>query len=161
MLLGAETPVSAGALAEELGVSRQVIVADIALLRAGGQDILATPRGYLVARPQQGLQKIVACRHSAGQMKEELYLFADNGALVRNVIVEHPIYGQIEGQLQIRSRLEADRFAQSLESAGSVPLSLVTGGVHLHTLIVPSEESYQNICAGLKKLGIYYEDGEE
>ena len=44
----AEGPVSAAALARRFSVSRQIIVGDVALLRAGGADILATPRGYLL-----------------------------------------------------------------------------------------------------------------
>ena len=44
-LSGAETPVSASALAAQLGVSRQIVVGEVARLRAGGAQIDATPRG--------------------------------------------------------------------------------------------------------------------
>ncbi len=44
-LRGAERPVSGTSLADAAGVSRQVIVQDIALLRADGHDIVATNRG--------------------------------------------------------------------------------------------------------------------
>ena len=71
-LRGAEGPLSAAALARELNVSRQVIVGDVALLRAGGLDITATPRGYLLPRPPAGVVRTFACRHRADQMEEEL-----------------------------------------------------------------------------------------
>ena len=41
-------PVSAATIASEVHVSRQIVVGDIALLRAGGADIQATPRGYIL-----------------------------------------------------------------------------------------------------------------
>ena len=47
-------PLSAGRLAGRLGVSRQIIVGDIALLRASGTDITATPRGYILTRKVKG-----------------------------------------------------------------------------------------------------------
>ena len=50
----AEKPVSATALARQYGVSRQIIVGDVALLRAGGEPISATPRGYVLDREGDG-----------------------------------------------------------------------------------------------------------
>lgn len=44
LLQRAKQPVSATALAAQFSVSRQIIVGDIALLRAAGADISATPR---------------------------------------------------------------------------------------------------------------------
>ena len=40
-------PLSGTWLARKLGVSRQVIVQDVALLRAHGEQVHSTPRGYL------------------------------------------------------------------------------------------------------------------
>ena len=47
MLKQSDVPVSGTRLGKENGVSRQVIVQDITLLRVEGYDIVATPRGYL------------------------------------------------------------------------------------------------------------------
>ena len=44
-LTQASAPVSATTFAQRFSVSRQVIVGDIALLRAEGHSITATPRG--------------------------------------------------------------------------------------------------------------------
>ena len=91
--LGASTaPLSAATLARELSVSRQIIVGDVALLRAGGLDITATPRGYLLPRPPAGIQCTFACRHRPDQMGKELNAIVDQGCTVLDVIVEHPIY---------------------------------------------------------------------
>ena len=86
----ADRPVSAAALARECSVSRQIIVGDVALLRAGGMDIDATPRGYVLPRPSAGLTRTLACRHGADQMEAELNAIVDQGCTVVDVMVGHP-----------------------------------------------------------------------
>ena len=100
-------PVSAAALAREFSVSRQIIVGDVALLRAGGLSIAATPRGYMLPEEHSGLVRTLACRHRADQMEDELNAIVDQGCTVIDVIVEHPIYGQLTGPLQLSSRYDA------------------------------------------------------
>ena len=53
-LRAAEGPQSAGALAAALGVSRQLVVGDVALLRAGGEEILATPARLCAGARRRG-----------------------------------------------------------------------------------------------------------
>ena len=66
----AKAPVSASVMAAELGVSRQIVVGDVALLRAGGAEIEATPRGYQFHPAPGGYTGILACVHStADQMR--------------------------------------------------------------------------------------------
>ena len=60
-LRAAQAPVSAAALARQFSVSRQIIVGDVALLRAAGADITATPRGYVLGQGTPGLVCTVAC----------------------------------------------------------------------------------------------------
>lgn len=153
----ANEPVAAGQLARELAVSRQVIVGDVALLRARGANILATPRGYTL-REGAGLLRMVACRHTGEEMLRELYCMVDNGARVENVIVEHPLYGQLEGQLQIASRFDADAFAARMRESAGAPLSSITGGVHLHALLVQNEETFTRVKEALKREGFLYEE---
>ena len=98
-------PVSAAALAERFSVSRQIIVGDVALLRAGGTDILATPRGYLLGGRGGGVERTVACVHAPEEMERELNAIVDAGGEVVDVIVEHPVYGQLTGLLGVRSCL--------------------------------------------------------
>ena len=92
-----KSPLSATALAGLLGVSRQVIVGDVALLRAGGVQIVSTSRGYLIP-PEEGLVRQVVCQHTPHQTQEELYAMVDGGCTVLDVTVEHPVYGQLTGR---------------------------------------------------------------
>ena len=155
-------PVSAATLARQYGVSRQVIVGDIALLRASGCQIQATPRGYVFANGQQtGITATIACRHSKEQMKKELYLVTDLGGSLLDVIVEHPIYGQLVGQLHMHSRYDADQFLRAVNNKNAQLLSRVTDGIHLHTILCPDQATLQRIITALDEAGILYQPGTE
>ena len=157
-LTQAQGPVSATTLAGLCGVSRQVIVGDVALLRASGADITATPRGYVIAQPSTGLTHTVVCLHNEAQTRQELYSFVDNGCFVEDVVVEHHIYGQITGQLQLGSRYDVDLFMERLTERTGASLCSLTDGVHLHTLRCPDEAAFQRACQALREAGILLED---
>ena len=114
-------PVSAAALAREFSVSRQIIVGDVALLRAGGLSIAATPRGYMLPEEHSGLVRTLACRHRADQMEDELNAIVDQGCTVIDVIVEHPIYGQLTGPLQLSSRYDVIQFVDRCRQSDAPP----------------------------------------
>ena len=154
----ADRPVSASALAAGLNVSRQIIVGDIALLRAGGAEISATPRGYVLPRATEGITRTIACRHTLAQTGQELDILVDNGCTVLDVIVEHPVYGQLTGQLQISSRYDVEQFLARIRDSDAAPLSMLTGGLHLHTLRCPNEDAYTRACAALKAAGLLLDD---
>lgn len=154
----ADRPVSASALAAGLNVSRQIIVGDIALLRAGGAEISATPRGYVLPRATDGITRTIACRHTLAQTGQELDILVDNGCTVLDVIVEHPVYGQLTGQLQISSRYDVEQFLVRIRDSDAAPLSMLTGGLHLHTLRCPNEDAYTRACAALKAAGLLLGD---
>ena len=147
-------PVSATVLAGELSVSRQIIVGDVALLRAGGAHITATPRGYVLERPPEGRRFTIACRHTPEEMARELEIMVDNGCTVENVIVEHSVYGQLVGQLMLSSRYEVAEFIRKVSESGSKPLSDLTGGIHLHTLRCPDEAAFQRVHEELDREGL-------
>lgn len=153
----ADHPVSAAALAARFSVSRQVIVGDIALLRAAGANISATPRGYVIQKSPAGLIRRIACRHSAADMKEELNAVVDQGCTVLDVIVDHPIYGQLTGPLQLSSRYDVEQFMLRCAQADAQPLSALTEGIHLHTLSCPGEDAFQRVQAALREMGILIE----
>ena len=157
VLREAEGPVSATALARRFSVSRQIIVGDIALLRAAGADISATPRGYVILRDQGGLTRTVACQHDTDGMEQELNAMVDQGCTVLDVIVEHPIYGQLTGPLQISNRHDVQQFIHRCQEAEALPLSRLTDGIHLHTLSCPDEASLERVRENLRKLGILFE----
>ncbi|MCD8340611.1 MAG: transcription repressor NadR [Clostridiales bacterium] len=154
-------PVSASTLARQYGVSRQIIVGDVALLRAAGADIAATPRGYVLSRAAAGggVTRQVACNHRAEDMVEELNLCVDQGCAVLDVVVEHPVYGQLVGQLQLYSRYDVQQFAARLEAERAHALSELTDGIHLHTLRCPDEAAYQRVCQALEQAGFLYKEG--
>lgn len=153
----AEGPVSAATLARELSVSRQIIVGDVALLRAGGLNITATPRGYLLPHPPAGITCTFACRHRADQMEEELNAIVDQGCTVLDVIVEHPIYGQLTGPLRLSNRYEVAQFVTRCKEEEAAPLSQLTEGVHLHTLLCPDQAAAGRVRAALEKLDLLYQ----
>lgn len=157
VLREADSPVSATALARRFSVSRQIIVGDIALLRAAGADISATPRGYVILRDRGGLTCTVACQHDAGGMERELNAMVDQGCTVLDVIVEHPIYGQLTGPLQISNRHDVQQFIRRCQEAEALPLSRLTDGIHLHTLSCPDQASLERVRENLRKLGILFE----
>ncbi|MEG1778798.1 MAG: transcription repressor NadR [Oscillospiraceae bacterium] len=148
-------PTSASAIASKFGVSRQVIVGDIALLRAAGEDIVATPRGYVVesGTPTAAVTKTIACIHNDDRLKEELYTVVDLGGGLVDVTVEHPVYGYISAKLHIYSRYDADEFCKKLSERSAPPLSMLTGGIHLHTLTCPSNEALERILIALHQKG--------
>lgn len=161
MLNKAEKPLSASALAAEFSVSRQIIVGDVALLRASGNEITATPRGYRIFKSTGAVEHRIACRHDSAGMQEELYIIVDQGCTIRDVIVEHPIYGQITGQLDLSSRHDVDEFIKESNKASAKPLSLLTEGIHLHTVLCPNEETAKRVVAALEAKGILYSQTSE
>ncbi len=146
-------PVNATVLAHQLGVSRQIIVGDVALLRAGGAEISATPRGYLLDRATASLRRTVACHHSGADMEEELFCIVDHGCIVEDVVVEHPVYGQLVGRLELSNRYEVGQFARQCRELMAAPLSVLTDGTHLHNIRCPSEEAFQRVQQALEEKG--------
>lgn len=158
LLRQASGPVSASALARSCSVSRQIIVGDVALLRAGGIPILSTPRGYLLSQQETFPLCKLACRHGGQDLERELNIMVDNGCTVVDVSVEHPVYGQLTGQLQLSSRYDVQEFLRLVEREGARPLSLLTGGIHLHTLRCPDKAAFARVRAELKEAGFLVEE---
>ena len=149
----ADRPLSASALAQMLAVSRQIIVGDVALLRAGGSPITATPRGYLLDCPRPGLIRTVACLHAPEDMERELTLMVDQGCTVADVVVDHPVYGQLTGPLDLSSRYDISEFIRKVKENSAQPLSALTDGVHLHTLLCPNEGAFRRAVSALDEAG--------
>ena len=155
-------PISGSELAKTFGVSRQVIVQDIALLRANDKNILSTNKGYILYDPHTGAGKVkrtIAVRHTDEQMQEELYLIVDNGGKVLDVVVEHEIYGQITADLILKNRRDVDEFIANMRKIGDRPLKELTGGVHFHTVEADSEEILLRVEQQLKEKGFWLDVG--
>ncbi|MDO5141636.1 MAG: 3H domain-containing protein [Eubacteriales bacterium] len=155
-LAQADRPLSAAALAAACGVSRQIIVGDVALLRAGGLSVLATPRGYVLEAPvvPTHCERRIACRHDDDRLRDELYSVVDLGGALLDVTVEHPIYGQICAPLHVFSRFDADAFCDKLSQPDARPLCELTGGIHLHTIRAADEAALDRIVRCLREKGL-------
>lgn len=149
-------PVSGTALAREFGVSRQIIVQDIALLRSLKTDILSTNRGYLISgnASAASVQRIFKCRHSDEQAEQELCAIVDQGGVVSDVFVNHKVYGRIRAAMNIRSRRDVKVFMQDIQNGKSTLLKNVTSGYHYHTVTAESAEILDAIENELGELGI-------
>ena len=150
-------PCTGTELSELLGVTRQIIVADIAILRASGEEIIATPQGYILNqyKDPSRCKCTVVSKHSSdpADIEDELYTIVDMGGSVVDVTVEHPVYGQLTGLLHIESRLEVKRFIERLRESKAEPLLVLTEGLHLHAIEAKDEETLQLIIEKLRDKG--------
>lgn len=146
------SPVSGIALAKQLNVSRQVIVQDIALLRANGVDIFSTNRGYLLQSGKE-VSRVFKVVHSDDEVAEELNLFVDLGGKVKDVFVYHKVYGVVRADMNIKSRVDVNKYLSDLASGKSSLLKNVTSGYHYHTVLAENEQILDMIQNELEKHG--------
>lgn len=147
------TPISASKLATITKVSRQVIVGDVALLRAQGHDIIATRRGYVMHYEDDRFIAKIAVNHTYEQTELELKTLVKLGIHIIDVTVGHPIYGELTGQLNIKNLDDVNDFIKELSSGKAELLSSLTQGIHLHTISCPDETIYNQALNALDKLG--------
>ena len=150
MIREASAPLSGGALGKAVGVSRQVVVQYIALLRTEGYPILATARGYILDQPKQAVRRFKMF-HTNEQTEKELTTIVDLGGCVQDVMVNHRVYGRISAPLNIKNRRDVQHFMENLRSGKSTPLLNVTSGYHFHTVSADSEEILDEIEVALKE----------
>lgn len=151
-IIESKTPVSGTALAKKCDVSRQVIVQDIALIRANGKDVVSTNRGYILndAGMPTRVFKVI---HTDDETEDELNLFVDHGAKVIDVFVYHKVYGVVSAEMNIKSRMDVKKYMKSLETGSSSLLKNVTSGYHYHTIEAESEEILDEIQEALWERG--------
>lgn len=155
-LKNAALPVSAGALSEQFGVSRQIIVQDIAMLRANGYDVISTSRGYVL--DGGGLKsRVFKCRHSLDELVPEAEIVISAGGRIEDVSVSHRVYGTISARLGLSTVTHAEELYRSLKSGASKPLMSVTDGYHYHTVTADSEETLDRIESALRNAGFLIE----
>ncbi len=151
-----ENPIPANVLKERFGVSRQVIVQDIAVLRAGGYDITSTNRGYYL-NDRTRAERVFKCRHNFEEIVHEGMLIINAGGVVEDVFVNHRVYGRISARLDLHNRTHVEELYRSLVSGASKPLMSVTDGYHYHTVSADSEETLDKIELLLRENGILIE----
>lgn len=152
LLLSAEGPVSGSELAAKFGVSRQIIVQDISLLKASGYEILSTHHGYILqGSPLK--ERVFKLKHTKEQTEDELNTIVDLGGTVSDVFVWHKAYGKVEAKLNIFSRLHVKQFIEAVRTGKSTELMDITGGYHYHTVLAESEEILHKIENALDEKG--------
>lgn len=164
-LTSADAPMAGSSLAQALGVSRQVVVQDIALLRSQGWPINSTNRGYVLEREATRPTRLFKCHHSVEETADELNLIVDLGGHVRDVLVNHRVYGKLSCELGIASRRDVRAYIDQIHSGKSSPLMLITSGYHFHHVTADCEEALDEVVRALGKRGFLapvsdYERGE-
>lgn len=144
-------PIKGAELAKKFGVTRQVIVKDIAILRAEGCSIIATPEGYMFDNNiGDNIKRIIAVSHTKQDIENELYTIIKYGGKVEDVIIEHSLYGEIRAMLKISNIAELEHFIDKLNKNKAEPLSKLTQGVHLHTIEAKDKETIDKIIKALQ-----------
>lgn len=155
LLITSQEPIKGQELAEKFEVTRQIIVKDIAIIRAEGVDVISTPKGYMALKENLNIvKKVIAVNHNRDGVKVELEIIVKYGAVVEDVIVEHPLYGEIRVMLMLKNMFDVENFYNSFKQYEAEPLSALTNGVHLHTIICENDEVLSNIEKELDMRGI-------
>lgn len=152
-LRSSDRPVSGAALGRICGVSRQVVVQDIALLRSQGTHIVSTNRGYVLGPASARPRRLFKCRHTVDETAEELLCVIDLGGRVEDVFVNHRIYGLISSKLEIACRRDVELFMEGLSTGRSAPLMMITSGYHFHHVSAADEKTLDLIGAALDEHG--------
>ena len=134
-------------------VTRQIIVKDIAILRAEGKSIIATPDGYIYRNDNNKIKTIIAVNHNSINTIRELEIVVKYGGVIEDVIIEHPLYGEIRGNLMIKNLNDLNKFEVEFINKDIKPLSDLTNGIHLHTIAADSQEDIDSIKRELKENG--------
>ncbi len=143
---------SASYLAKEFGVSRQVIVGDVAILRASGYDITALARGYVLTKSEL-CERVFKVYHSDEDTERELNIFVDMGGACVDVFIYHRSYGEVHAPMNLRSRMDVKSFLSDISTGKSSLLKNVTSGYHYHTVQARDEQTLDLIEARLKENG--------
>lgn len=154
-------PITGADLAKIAHVSRQVIVNDMTLLKARNEPILATSQGYLYMMSdvtEKHFERVVACHHSMEQNEDELLTLVDCGVTVKNVIVQHPLYGELTASILVSNRHDVENFVKRVNETNAKNLAELTGGTHLHTLVAPSIEVLDRAERALRDKGYLVQD---
>lgn len=152
ILSATNKPVSGGELSERLHASRQIIVQDIALLRAAGYDILSTHNGYLL-KTSPLIERVFKLHHTSEQTADELTTIVDLGGTVIDVFVWHKVYGRLEAPLNIFSHHSIEQFMEGIQSGRSSELMHITSGYHYHTVRAENEAVLNSIEQALQEKG--------
>ena len=161
LLLDSSEPLKGSDIAKKYFVTRQIIVKDIAILRAMGNNIIATPDGYIINKNENKVKAIIAVTHTEEEMFDEMNIVIKYGGIIEDVIVEHPLYGEITGMLMIKNYNELNKFIEKYKKQRAKLLSVLTNGVHLHTIAAETNDDINLIISELRKCNFIVSDLED
>ena len=155
LLKQSKEAINGQSLAEQFGVTRQIIVQDIALLRADGAQIISTNRGYIYKNSDDNsyAHRLFKVNHTVNEMEEALLAIVDNGGRIKNIMIDHPVYGEIQTLLKLTCRRDVRHFLKQATSSDFRPLSELTNGVHFHLVEADSQQDLDYIEEALHHLG--------
>ncbi|MEX5935055.1 transcription repressor NadR [Mammaliicoccus sciuri] len=153
LLESSDEPISGKQLSQQFDVSRQIIVKDISILKSQNYNIYSTSRGYVVNNVQCGkrYKRVIVCQHDNDRMEEELKLILDNGAMIDDVAIDHPVYGSIKADLMIETYEDLSKFISEMEKFEGQMLAHLTDNLHLHTISAHTEKILDNAIRDLKE----------
>ena len=152
ILKKAEAPIAAKDLAAHFGISRQVIVQDMAVIRVSTPGILSTTRGYIIQQDNGNSREFKVC-HTPEQAETEMNLIVDYGGHIRNVSISHRLYGRISADMDVHSRQDVHEFLEALKNSRSSVLSSATSGYHYHLVDADTTERLDMIQSKLQEAG--------
>ena len=150
LLLSQTDAISGSALSERFGVSRQIIVQDITVLKSMGYDILSTHNGYIMQKSPLN-ERVLQVYHTTEQTEDELSLIVNLGGTVVDVFVWHKVYGKMAAKLNIFSPLQVKQFIEGVRTGKSSELMNITGGYHYHTIRAENDEILNRIELALSE----------
>jgi transcriptional regulator of NAD metabolism len=160
LLKTGNVPITGSELAARTNVSRQVIVGDITLLKAKNEPIIATSQGYMYLPAGMGapqVERVIASKHKPEDTEEELNLLVDHGVTVKDVKIEHAVYGDLTASIMVSNRQDVKQFMAKLHTTKAALLSELTGGIHLHTITAADEKTLDKAEQALRKAGFLME----
>lgn len=161
ILKDSNSPITGSTLAQKTKVSRQIIVGDITLLKARNEPIIATSQGYIymkIPASNDLIEKTIVCFHQRDKTEKELNLIVENGVTVKDVKVEHPVYGDLVASIMVSNKQEVQAFLNKLKITNASLLTDLTSGIHSHTLSAPTEAAIEKAESALRRAGILMEE---
>lgn len=151
-LLSKTEAVPGASLSKSFGVSRQIIVQDIAALKAKGYEIRATHFGYVLQKSPL-TERVFEVFHTREKTEDELKLIVSLGGIVVDVYVWHKVFGKIRAELNLYDTAGIEAFISGVRDGTSVELMSLTGGHHYHTVCADSEQTLEQIAVALREQG--------
>lgn len=148
LLLSSKEPISGSELSRQFGISRQIIVQDISVLKGTGCEILSTNQGYVI-RKSPLCERVFKVRHTTNETEDELSCIVNLGGTIVDVFVWHKVYGKIEANLNISTQLHIKQFLEGVRTGKSTELMHITSGYHYHTVRAENEAVLDRIEAAL------------